>query len=519
MGIGLRIGARMTSTIGVGIGGVGSSPATLVAGFGDSNNEGFVASFGSSGANGLDPALNANTPYITRYNWHGAAGVADPPVFLPAFPGPGDLDIGGVSARFSTDGKMGNDMGIARALETAIAVPAVSSEGLVAATLAVHWLPSTPYPSSGPNLFNLWVTRQHTLEGILGRRLGGAYVDLLPNDTLSAPQSAAAGTNLTALFAAIRAVWPGLPICLPKLSISNLNAANRDTIRALEVTFAASDPLCAFVDVDDLPLIDGLHFPPNGYQTRGERIGFALLPLMGYAPRVAVTTPAMLGWGPGAWASTSLSFANLNTINSYGDERNGDLQIMVIETGVLSGSAIGTPAGWTAVGTLQTTGSAGIFCNVQLFSRAVTTAILNANGGHMPATSYTAADDRNVAKIITVRGPSANPTIDVATPFLANAVGASMSVPGITTGFANELVIVIAGGWAGSSSRTQAITNGTLTGFVQQQDGAYPMPTTDAFVLSFASGAKAAAGATGTTTVTVTGGTTIGWAYTIGIKP
>jgi hypothetical protein len=513
--VGVVVGVAAGPAAGVSESEIGGSPATLFGMLGNSNTYGF-ALFG--GATGADPAFNVGTPRVSRYNWHGSAGVADPPVFAAAFPGPGDLDVGGVAARVAADGKMGLEIGIAAALETRIPVPALASMGLVSATLAVHWLPGTPYPSSGPDLFLLWVARMHALEAVLGRQLGGAIIDLLSNDTASAPQSAAAGTNIATLTAAIRAIWPGLPIVMPKLSISNLNAANRDTIRALEVTYAAGDSRFALVDNDDLPLTDGLHWPAQAYLALGDRCGYALMDLLGLARRT-VTTPTVIGWGPGAFGATDLSFANANAVYSSAAAQNGHLELMIVETGVVSGSAIATPAGWTAVGTLQTTGSGGVFCNVQLFSRPVTTAILNANGGHMPATSYTAADNRNVAKIITIIGPNANPTIDVATPFVANALGASMSVPAITTTANNELVLVIAGGWAGSSSRSQAITNGTLSNFTQHQDGAYPMPTTDALVLTFASGVKATAGSTGTSTVTVTGGSTIGWAFTIGIKP
>lgn len=517
--VGVRVGLRVGVAAGVGEDEIGGAAATMFAMLGDSITEGFALANGASGANGADPAFTVGTPRVSRYNWHGSNGVADPPVFLAPYPGPGDLTIGGVAARIGADNKMGSEIGLARGLETQLAVPAITSMGLVSATAAVHWHPTAVYPTTPPNLFNLWVNRTHALEAVLGRTLAGSVVDLFANDTVSAPQSAAAGTNMAAIVAAKRAIWPNLPIVWPKLSISNLNAVNRDAIRALQVTYAAGDPRLALVDTDDLPLSDGLHPTPNAYITRGSRFAYALHDLLGY-PRASVAViPAVLDWGPAAWASTSLTFANANTINSSGGAQNGHLEIMAIETGVLNGSLIATPTGWTAVGTLQTTGAGGIFCNVQLFSRQVTTAILTANGGHMPATDYLATDNRNVGKVITVIGPTANPTIASATPFLANAAAASMSVPGITTGGSNRLVLVIAGGWAGSSARTQAITNGTLSGFAQQQDGAYPMPTTDAFVLAFASGTKAAAGPTGTTTVTVTGGTTIGWAYTIEIAP
>lgn len=523
--IGLTIGTRVGVTIGpaVGVGanefGGGVTAGVFISSLGDSIAEGFALALGNSGANGSDPAFAVATQRVTQYNWHGSNGVADPPVFLAPYPGPLDLSIGGVAARIGADNKMGNEIGLARGLETQIALPATSSMGLVSATAAVHWLPTASYPTTPPNLFSLWVARTHALESAFGRVLDGTTVDLFANDTVSAPQSAAAGTNMAAIVSAMRAIWPNLPIVWPKLSISNLNAVNRDTIRALQVTYAGGDPRLALVDTDDLPLSDGLHPTPNAYVTRGERFAYALHDLLGY-PRASVsTTPALIGWGPAAWANVNLSFANANTINSSGAAQNGHLEIMAIETGILSGSAIGTPSGWTPVGTLQTTGAGGIFVNVQIFSRQVTTAILTANGGHMPATSFTAVDNRNVAKIITVIGPNANPTIASATPFLANAAAASMTIPGITTGGPNRMVLVIAGGWAGSTARTQAITNGGLTGFTQYQDGAYPMPTTDAFVLAFAAGTKAAAGATGNTTVTVTGGTTIGWAYTIEIAP
>lgn len=412
---------------------------------------------------------------------------------------------------------MGTEMTLGPAL-LGVVRPAISITAGNGYLLDTNWKPSSTFmlATTGKNLFNTWVDRMRVFEASLGTRLAGVAIFIGANDIVAGGAAVTNyQTNLTALFSSIRAVWPNLPIALAKVSSNEaIDPANLATVRAAQAAVVSGDAHAILIDGDDLRLLtDNLHFSTNGNLVLGDRIGYGLRSLRGDALPVPAAIPTVVGWGPAEFGSGNLSPC------SFAGVRNGDLEIMIVMNGIVNGSSIATPAGWTAIGARTTTGATGLFVNFNIFSRQITTAMLNANGGHTAATSVVAGDTRNLAKIFAIRGPNANPTVNTFTLWAENDFQSPKTIPSITTSVPNCGILVLSGGWTANIGRAQAVTNSNLTNFVELQDGDDLQPSGDALMLAATAGQKAIAGATGTFNNANTGGNLIGLAAIVAIAP
>jgi len=172
-----------------------------------------------------------------------------------------------------------------------------------------------------------------------------------------------------------------------------------------------------------------------------------------------------------------------------------DIGILVIES---SAASLSAPSGWTLVG--QAISLSGLLSSTNVYwKRAASGSESTANTG------FPAGADHMVARIHTFRG-----CVTTGTPILASATATrgtgttTWSAPSITTTTANEFVVWCAGRDNDSSSTTAfgSPTNANLISPVEIAEAGTISGNGGGFTVGY--GLKAAAGATGTTTGTVT---------------
>jgi hypothetical protein len=172
----------------------------------------------------------------------------------------------------------------------------ISKWGMTSSDLAVNWLPTGTYPTSPAGSPNLFTQAMHDAAAVAAAN--NATVSALvwiqgESDALDATKAANYQTNLLALIAAVRAVYPNLPVVISRIPASSPEANNTAVYNA-QTTVAGSTPHCALVNTDDLtPLITTYHFSANNLVTLGNRLASSLLGLLGIPdvfPSLAWTT-------------------------------------------------------------------------------------------------------------------------------------------------------------------------------------------------------------------------------------
>jgi hypothetical protein len=395
---------------------------------------------------------------------------------------------------------MGFEMTMGPALVArGVATPIIPKWGVVGSTLAVEWNPTGSYPAAGAgNLFNLMIAQMLFWQTNTGKKIGAVTVSLGTNDAANSGQASAFQANMGTFCTAIRTALSNasLIICWIKTNPDVAGNAFTSTVISQQVAYAATDPLCLLIDQGDTLLVsDHLHNTDGGYCTVGSRIGHAIATAKGIAPQAIVGAPDWVGFGPIAASTTDPVGV------SYGGEINGDLQVATLRL-QLTGASVPTataPSGWTEIGHTSST-SSGVTIALYVYKRPVTTALINANNGHMPPTTFVNdhVANGNAVKIYTLRGPSLNPTVDAFAFTASNTIGTGpVTVPALATGAANTRVALFTGGFAGSASTTMTETNGTLVGFSEFSDCTITISANNNLHV-MASGSLAAAGSSGT---------------------
>ena len=506
--VGVAVGVNVGPAVGVSADPLGGFSGNVFAGGGDSNMTGIGI------GDAADPAFAVATPNpAVLYNTHYANGVGPPPSFVDY---PAANTLGPLSLYAASSGQsMGIELTLgSTVLAGGIAAPAVSKFAVSGSTLANEWLPSSTYPAAGAgNLYNLWLAKLRTLGGTVK----AVVMSLGTNDAATVPTANAFGANLATFCSQLRTDLGNatLPIVWIKTNAATSPGDHPGlaTVRAAQVTYAGTDTNFVLIDNDDLSLIgDLLHYTADAYLTLGQRCAIGALEKLGVARRVPATAPDVMQFGPTAKGSGNLS------IVAPGDVRNGDLLMLGIAAGVTS-TAIATPAGWTLVGSIARSVFGGSsFCQMNLFTRAATTAELNANNGHAAPAAYTAADTENIGQMWVVRGPNLNPTVDVKQNTTPNSFTTGpQTITGVTTTAANEMVIALWAGFCGSAG-SNVLTHGSLANVAKVFDGAHLLPDTNFQLMALSRGSLAAAGASGAWSVT-SSANVLGNAIVAGIKP
>lgn len=506
---GSLIGSKLSSILGSLVGvdsDFGAFPGSmLVAMLGDSDSVGFGV------ADAADTGFLVKTPNLPiQYNDHYANSTNTPISFLeyPAYRTLGPLAPYDVPGNQS----MGLEISLGQELLKLTSAPVICKIALTGSTMATHWLPTGTYPAAGSgNLYNQVVAQIHQFEVQVGKLLGAVVVNIGTNDGVLLADATAFQANMTAFVAALRVDFgAGLKVVWVKCNPGVPNA-NIGVVITAQQTVDTADAGMLLVDYDDVPLSGSFHATTNGYLSMGQRCATRIRQLLSIAPLTSTPAPTVVGYGPVISGTGNL------VVNSWGDAQDGDLEVLDVLCGIVTGS-ITTPAGWTLVAASGDATAVGAHENRSVFTRPVTTALLNANNGHMPSTTVTITTaTRNAAKSYCVRGPNLNPLVDTSSSFVNNAITTGpVSVTGVTTTANNALVMLLGGGFCGSDG-TMVVTNAGLTNVTEVQDTSANI-NTDRQILNCTTGIRAVAGATGAWSATSSANMILA-CVTVAIKP
>jgi hypothetical protein len=505
--VGSRVGTLLSSLLGSAVGGADDegvstvSPMILI--IGDSN------AIGQAVTDKADPAFNVTSP-ITQitYDKHYSQAASDPPVFSDLQGSLQPYSIGGTAG-------LGFQISLGQAVLGAGLRP-VMVEMAVSGTSCAQWQVASGYPTTGPSLYNLMVTRVHALETQYRAKVAAVVVVLGGNDGANTTDANNLQANTLATATALRSSFGAtIPIIWNKINI-NTNITNLATIRSQQAAAFVADPNITPIDNDDLGLLtDFLHFNAESYIALGHRMAFAILDKLLVARARPLVFPRVVGFGPASYGPSN------NTPYSWGGSLNGDLEILAVYTLTAAGTnnAITTPSGWTLIsGTSTTSAGSGSTTRVAFYSRAVTTTMLNANGGHTAATTVTSANTINSCRIFTVRGPNLSPTVDLGLSSVNNAFQTGLSLSAITTTAANENVVIIAGGFRTNFNQNPMVVTGSVASLTDLEEANRDNGDSNFITIACWDSTLAAAGSTGAVTCTFSLAT-LAAGVLLGIKP
>jgi len=254
-------------------------------------------------------------------------------------------------------------------------------------TLATNWLPSVNWPSGGTNLFNQMVTIVNAAAASFGSSIAAFVWIQGEGDAADSTMASNYQTNLTALFNAVRAQWPGVPIVFNQLSNSN-SGAFKATVRTAQSNVAGAFSSCTMIGVDDLTLTDGQHFNADSYAALGDRLGSALVTALGLASPVSWTIdPYSLIGTPSTEAEVIAMLAAAGITWPGG---NMGLWLCQETSGNLTDSSNAGAFGMTAGGTGTTYATSNInWQRKELFFPEGTTGVFSTTSASLPDPSTT----------------------------------------------------------------------------------------------------------------------------------
>lgn len=469
--------------------------APLIVTFGDSINVGIGV--GDARDTGMVTTPNRAVKFLSHY----ALGVGPPQTFFD-FPAPNTL--GPVDLYAPGNGQsMGAEISMADVLAAALVgvTPAIVKVGVSGSTLGIEWDPDGGYPAPGAgNLYNLALSQVRGVEA-QGYQTAAVVNILGTNDAALAATANAFQSNVARMNARQRADFGAS--CGPIWVLPSIHTANDflGPVRAGLIAAAAADPQMVVVEYDDCDLLlDGLHPTTRSYTTLGQRIAAAALRLMNIAPQPLARVGSWgVSWAPGASGSTSGGGSISPT--GYGAAQVNDLELLYVATGFVNG-AIPDPTSsvpWTQAGNLVRSVASGVTEQLAVYSRPVTAAMLVDNNGHTAPTTIAIPSGGTTAvaaKIVCVSGPNPNLSVEAVQPTAPDVFGTGPTpFAALNTSSPNDLVLLFAGGFCGSSG-TMSATNGVLANFTKLQDSAFVI-VSDREILTVFGGALAAPGSSG----------------------
>lgn len=480
--IGLRVGLAAALKIGVACGsgadelGGDAEIGTLGIGFGDSNENG-ISDY-ATGDNGLD----LGAPFAAvPYNMRRAIAVNDPPVWF---------DTATTTLRpYNSAGtsNMGAELTWGRNL-SANGFPIFIGKIGMSGSKAAEW-----NGFLAPYLLE-YIDARITETG---RRLGLVEISLGSNDANNSTDANAFAANMTAIVAAIRARYGSQVYVLLRELPSACIETHKSTVRTQALAFIAATPRAALVRTDDLTLTDGRHFDADSYAVIGSRIAYRFLDLAGLDRYVPTgSAPEVVGSDPGTRGVGAMS----PTVHA--SARAGDKAYLEVSTGNIDVTpALTTPQSFTeVVGSAQSSDLGGNKQRCLIWECAVTQEMLDANGGLVPTPVVADTNSSLAAKIYVVRGPNGVATTKQVNGGVNNAFVTGLTIPGVTTTSANNLILMFSGGYS-NIANSVVVTNATLTSVAEFQDSSLSTGI-DFRQLALTTGVKATAGATGNATAT-----------------
>jgi lysophospholipase L1-like esterase len=362
-------------------------------------------------------------------------------------------------------------------------------------TTAAQYATGSTYPSSGGNLMTRLKAYLDARIAQTGKALAAVVISLGTNDASDATAASNYETNLTDIIDELRTTYgSSLVVLIPKVN-SGCTNTHTNTVRAAQVSYVAGDALAFLIENDDLSLTDGLHYFASGYLTLGQRIAYKALDAIGHTRRVISTDhPQVVGREVGAFGSGAL------TPQVWPGAKDGDREVLIVATSRLDNAISLTSAqGFVQVGSTQVSTYTTLKQRVAVFERVVVEGSMV--NGRMPSPVVADSNDYNAAMIVTIRGPSGTPTVNAsAVGSSNNTYDTSLSLTGVTTTADDCLILMVVSSSTGGGVTISA-SNGGLTSLTEYHDAYYSIPG-EYETIAVVSGVKAAAGATGTTTVT-----------------
>lgn len=500
--IGPRVGPQISPRIGTAPGGI---PMVII--IGDSNG------VGEAVTDKADPNFNVTTTQTAIvFDAHYAQSSSDPPTFLDLTGSLRPYSIGATAG-------MGTEITLGQEFTTA-SVQVVIAKMAVVGTTTAQWATDSTYPTVGPNLLSLTITRMHSLESLYGARVSAAEISLGTNDAAASGTANAMQANMANVIAALRAQWPGIKIAWIKTNPDAVNDgahAFTTTVRTAQEAALTADPTWALIRNDDLAVLsDHLHYTSDSYIVLGQRSAWALLDLMGHTRPRPASIPVFIGAGPATQGPSNQAPV------SHGATMDGDIELLVqVSASGAALTALNTPTGWTLVDGQSSSGS-GVNVLASVYKRALPAGTLAANDGHTPTTSVVIAGTNpiNASRILDFRGPNLNPTVPEVQGSVNNAFSTSITLAQETTAAINELVpLIVAGYRSNNTADPVTCTDSTLTNIISVEQGIRDnINLSDSIGIATLTGQKAAAGATGSASCSrALNSVMAGWQ--LGIKP
>lgn len=384
------------------------------------------------------------------------------------------------------------------------AAPILLTFAVGSTSLRRHWLANYPVGNTYYNNLVTWVRARQVEYGKPIEFLVWWQGETDAGDSTDAAQYQA---NLGTIFTNLRHDLsnPNLLIVVVQLNITSTGAF-RDTVRAAQQAYVATDSNARLLSIDDVRLHSDPHYDALGQCGIGDMVASVIQK----AKKPTLNTN--LGTGPVPWwQQQDVVFPNINATvsspRSGADSHDGDWELGWADSySIATTHTWGTPAGFTqVVAPFASTFSGTVIRTLSVYERPVTAAIL-ASTGRMPSPSITwGAATMNMAGIIGLRGPnkwSVSP-IDVFAAGVNNANSTGLTLPSITTTQPNELIVMIVC-TAGNTNNVASVVNAGLTNIVIRRDSR-SNPGAGNIVTAVVTATRAAAGAIGATTVTFSG--------------
>jgi hypothetical protein len=419
---------------------------------------------------------------------------------------------------------MGFEIGLAPALNernvTSGLTPRIDKFGWFGRALD-DWASNSTFPTNpvaGPNILTQADAQADATVASVGTAVMGYAWAGSGNDGTTLALANAYQARLTALMASERAKYGNFWLVLIQVhkDVSLSASPYRDTVRTAQVAYAATDPRCTLISIDDLQLnTDLIHYSANACIMIGHRVANALGKALvagftgNHITRYSATTPYVNGFSTIAKGTTSAT-------PPIDPHEAGDWIYTHVEaiTGTATGT-IATPSGWTQVGAQQVGQQFGIWTISAVFR------IKAANGATASPTLVTPANYAEILAItFNVRGANATTPEDfVSGNVVPSTTTTDVIIPGGTTSGPNRLIVTLCGGFMGGggfhSLAGYAATGVTYTELYDSD----VVPSTNHGGLALAYAQKASAGVVGTTTATYTASYSIWAGHVIAIQP
>lgn len=394
--------------------------------------------------------------------------------------------------------------------------PALIKFAVSSTRLDVHWLSQFP-SGTATTMYQDAIAYLKAARSSLNRQYDGLIWVQGESDAGTSSAANAYQANLATFIARVRADLgvPNLPFILTQMNAASAFGAFRDTVRAAQAAFVASDPNSILVNIDDIFLESDPHYAMIGQADHGDRIAVGVRNLLGKTSN---------NLGSGSFPYYQYASAGCSTFSggiahprSGADPIFNDREFLAAVTYANTGTVAALSA---VTGSNGTTGSVG-FTQVgsQVISTFATTnqktltvweRILgpttptgsNGRFGSPAVQMLSGTSALNVARIFSVRNGNSAPTTTFVTA-ANNANNATLVFPSITSSVANSMVMGFVT-TAGVNNHMLSVTNATMTNVSIKWDSIYN-PGAGVMHLGMFTAQLPTAGAYGPTTVTMSG--------------